>query len=146
LDASNLSTLAFRSIEVTDKIFMIRFANPFFFVAAAAIPAAVFYHRRRQLSPCLRVSGMSAVTDIGRSFFVRMGWFVTFLKYAALCLLIVALARPQWGSRQVSIKTGGINIILAVDLSGSMAALDFREKGRIVNRLQAVKSVIQNFI
>jgi Ca-activated chloride channel homolog len=125
---------------------MVRFANPYFFVAAAAIPAAMYYHRRRQLSPSLRVSGMSAAADIGRSFFVRVGWLVPFLKYTALCLLIVALARPQWGSRQVSIKTSGINIILAVDLSESMAALDFREKGRIVNRLQAVKSVIQNFI
>jgi Ca-activated chloride channel family protein len=125
---------------------MVRFANPYFFVAAAAIPAAMYYHRHRQLSPCLRVSGMSAAVQNGRSFFVRMEWFVPFLKYTALCLLIVALARPQWGSRQVSIKTSGINIILAVDLSESMAALDFREKGRIVDRLQAVKSVIQNFI
>ena len=125
---------------------MVRFANPYFFVAAAVIPAAVFYHQRRQLSPCLRVSGMSSITDIDRSFFVRMEWFVPFLKYTALCLLIVALARPQWGSRQITIKSSGINIVLAVDLSESMAALDFRENGRIVNRLQAVKSVIQNFI
>ena len=125
---------------------MVRFANPYFFVAAAVIPAAVFYHQRRQLSPCLRVSDMSSITDIDRSFFVRMEWFVPFLKYTALCLLIVALARPQWGSRQITIKSSGINIVLAVDLSESMAALDFRENGRIVNRLQAVKSVIQNFI
>ena len=125
---------------------MVRFANPYFFITAAAIPAAWYYHRRQQLSPCLRVSGISTVTDINRSFFVRIRWIVPFIKYTALCLLIVALARPQWGSRQVSIKTSGINIILAVDLSGSMAALDFREKGRIVNRLQAVKSVIGKFI
>ena len=125
---------------------MVRFANPTFFIAAAAIPAAWYYRRHRQLSPCLRVSSISRVADISRSFSVRMEWFVPFLKYAALCLLIVALARPQFGSRQVSIKTSGINIILAVDLSESMAALDFRENGRIVNRLQAVKSVIENFI
>jgi Ca-activated chloride channel homolog len=125
---------------------MFRFANPYFFIVAAAIPAAWFYHRRRQLSPCLRVSGMSTVSDIGGSFFVSMGRLLPLLKYTALCLLIVALARPQWGNQQVSIKTRGINIILAVDLSESMAALDFKEKGRIVNRLQAVKDVIGNFI
>lgn len=125
---------------------MFRFANPYFFLSAAALPAVWLYHRRRQLSPCLRVSGMSAISDIGGSFFVSMGRFLPFLKYTALCLLIVALARPQWGSQQVSIKTRGINIVLAVDLSQSMAALDFKEKGRIVNRLQAVKDVIGNFI
>ncbi len=53
---------------------------------------------------------------------------------------------PSGEAKQVSIKTRGINIVLAVDLSQSMAALDFKEKGRIVNRLQAVKDVIGNFI
>lgn len=125
---------------------MFRFANPYFFIAAAAIPAAWFYQRHRELSPSLRVSGMSTVADIGGSLFVSMGRLLPFLKYVALCLLIVAIARPQWGSQQVSIKTRGINIVLAVDLSESMSALDFKEKGRIVNRLQAVKSVIENFI
>jgi Ca-activated chloride channel family protein len=128
------------------ELIMVRFANPYFFFAAAAVPAALFYHRRQDLSPCLRVSGMSSVADIGSSFFVRIGRFVPFLKYTALCLLIVALARPQRGSRQVSIRTHGINIILAVDLSESMAALDFKEKDKIVNRLQAVKGVIRDFI
>jgi Ca-activated chloride channel family protein len=128
------------------ELLMFRFADPYFFAAAAAIPAAWFYHRRREIRPCMRISGMSAVADIGGSFFVSVGRLLPLLKYAALCLLIVALARPQWGSQQLSIKSRGINIILAVDLSESMSALDFREKGRIVNRLQAVKSVIGNFI
>lgn len=125
---------------------MIRFASPYFFITAAAIPVILFYQRRRQLSPCLRVSGMSSVAGISTSFYVRIGRFVPFLKYAALCLMILALARPQWGNRQISLRTQGINIILAVDLSESMAALDFKEKGKIVNRLQAVKGVIRNFI
>lgn len=125
---------------------MIRFANPYFFATAAVIPTALFYQRKKQLTPCLRVSDTSAISDIRGSFFVRMGRFVPVLKYSALCLLIVALARPQWGSRQISVRSEGINIILAVDLSESMAALDFKENNRIVNRLQAVKGVIRNFI
>jgi Ca-activated chloride channel family protein len=68
------------------------------------------------------------------------------LKYAALGLMIVALARPQWGTRQMNILTAGINIVLAVDLSESMAALDFKKDGMIVNRLEAVKGVVKSFV
>ena len=77
---------------------------------------------------------------------LKFRWIVPVLKYTALCLLITAMARPQWGTRQVNIKTEGINIILAVDLSESMAALDFKVKGKIVNRLEAVKGVVTDFV
>ena len=61
------------------------------------------------------------------------------LKYAVFILLVVALARPQWGSQRTEVLTEGINIVLALDLSESMAALDFKKKGRVVNRLAAEK-------
>jgi Ca-activated chloride channel family protein len=60
--------------------------------------------------------------------------------------MIAALARPQWGTRRVVVNTSGINIILAIDLSESMAALDFKQGGDIINRLEAVKSVVRDFI
>ena len=68
------------------------------------------------------------------------------LFYLAISLMIVALAQPQWGTRQTQVTTSGVNIILAVDLSESMKALDFRHQGRIVNRLEAVKHVVREFI
>jgi Ca-activated chloride channel family protein len=60
--------------------------------------------------------------------------------------MILAFARPQWGTREINVRTEGINIILAVDLSESMAALDFQKGGKIVDRLEAAKGVIQDFI
>jgi len=60
--------------------------------------------------------------------------------------MIIAMARPQWGTQQIDISTEGVNIVLTTDLSGSMAALDFKLKGKIVNRLEAVKSVVSDFI
>ncbi|MBF0201125.1 MAG: VWA domain-containing protein [Desulfamplus sp.] len=69
-----------------------------------------------------------------------------FLKYAALALMIAALARPQWGIEKINITTEGVNIILALDLSESMAALDFTEGNNIVTRLDAVKGVVNDFI
>jgi len=92
------------------------------------------------------ISGVASVRKLPGSLVLKTGWILPFMKYLALILVIIALARPQWGSRHISILTEGINIILAVDISESMAALDFKSKGKIVNRLEAVKGVINDFI
>lgn len=83
---------------------------------------------------------------VGSSFWLKIRGLMPILKYAALSLMIIAMARPQWGTQQIDISTEGINIVLTTDLSGSMAALDFKLKGKIVNRLEAVKSVVSDFI
>ncbi len=91
-------------------------------------------------------SSLSAVRNLSPSPFLIIQRLLPVLKYAALCLMIIAMARPQSGTERHNVLTEGINIVLAVDLSESMAALDFRRKGKIVNRLEAVKGVIQEFI
>ena len=68
------------------------------------------------------------------------------LVYAGLALLAIALARPQWIERRQPEKKQGYDIMLALDLSTSMYAEDFQEDGRILNRLQTVKPVIEAFI
>ncbi len=92
------------------------------------------------------ISDLSSANRIKPSLFVQTRRLVPFLKYFVLCLLIAAIARPQWGTKRTTVLTEGVNIILAVDLSESMAALDFKRKGKIVNRLEAVKGVVSEFI
>ena len=72
--------------------------------------------------------------------------FLPFFKVVAVSLMILALARPQAGDQKVRMMTQGINIILALDLSESMSALDFKRDDKIVNRLEAVKGVVDEFI
>lgn len=123
-----------------------RFASPYYFLLLLLIPLSLYYRSEKQFFPTMRVSGFFTGKKINASWVLRTQWILPVLKYASLCLIIIALARPQWGTRQMSIKTEGINIILAVDLSESMAALDFKQKGKIVNRLEAVKQVVNEFI
>ncbi|MDM8526035.1 VWA domain-containing protein [Desulfococcaceae bacterium HSG8] len=92
------------------------------------------------------LSDLSSIRDIRASAALAIRWIVPFFKYSALCLLIVAMARPQSGTRKENILTEGINIALAVDLSKSMSVPDFKHKGRTVNRLEAVRGVVQDFI
>ncbi|MDD2390512.1 MAG: VWA domain-containing protein [Desulfobacterales bacterium] len=125
---------------------MFQFASPYFFLCLLAIPVSLYVRRKRPGHPRMRISSLLQAKEIRPSGVLKFQWIVPFLKYAALVLMIVAIARPQWGTRQLSVKTEGINIILAVDLSESMAALDFKRKGEIVNRLEAVKGVVEDFV
>lgn len=66
----------------------------------------------------------------------------------ALCWLaaLVALSRPIWVGDPVALPTSGRDLLLAVDISGSMEQKDMRIRGSTVNRLEAVKSVVGDFV
>jgi len=68
------------------------------------------------------------------------------LASIAWICLIIAASRPQWLGDRVEIPVSGRDLMMAVDLSGSMQEEDFTINGRTVNRLQAVKYVGSNFI
>ena len=125
---------------------MFRFASWYFLLLLAVVPAAILFKKNRRLHPVMGLPALSAVHSIRRSAFLKLHWIMPVLKYTALGLAIAAMARPQWGTRQVSVLTEGVNLVLAVDISESMAALDFKQGGKIVNRLEAVKTVINEFI
>ena len=65
---------------------------------------------------------------------------------AGLVLLIAALARPQKVEDKREVKQQGYDLMLAIDLSGSMKAEDYERSGEQINRLQAIKPVIQAFV
>jgi len=125
---------------------MFQFASPYLFLVLAAIPASIYFQKRKQVYPVMGIPALDSVRSVTPSVVLKLKWMMPVLKYAALCLVIAAMARPQWGTRQVTILSEGINIVIAVDVSESMAALDFRQGGKVVNRLEAVKSVINEFI
>jgi Ca-activated chloride channel family protein len=94
----------------------------------------------------LRVSSLTGTRRVPFSFAVLLARLMPLVKVLGLSLMIIALARPQAGERKVSVDTQGVNIVLALDLSGSMKALDFKHDGKIVTRLDAVKRVVSDFI
>jgi Ca-activated chloride channel family protein len=125
---------------------MFRFADPWFGLLLLLLPVAFYWKKRRDRRPSLAVSQTAVVEGIPASFRIRTRWIVPLISGLAFSLMVLGLCRPQWGEKKIETITEGINIILAVDLSGSMAAIDFKLKGEMVNRLQAVKSVVSDFI
>ena len=79
------------------------------------------------------------------SFINKNKWLAILATIAWVCL-ITAAARPQWLGERVDIPVSGRDLMMAVDLSGSMAAKDFEINGQTINRLQAVKLVAGDFI
>ncbi len=125
---------------------MLHLTTPYALVLLLLIPAMAWYNTRRRGRPVMRLSTVGAAAAAPASLVVKTRTIVPALKYMALALMIAALARPQWGTRQATILTEGINIVIALDLSESMAALDFKKDGNVVNRLVAVKDVVRDFI
>lgn len=125
---------------------MFRFASPLYFLIVIVIPVILFIRNRITTQPAMKLTTLDSSLDIPGSFFVHTRHLVPFLKYTALILMIIAMARPQWGTKHVNVMSEGVNMVLAVDVSGSMEALDFKLKGKVVDRLEAVKSVINDFI
>ncbi len=75
----------------------------------------------------------------------RLPWRV-FLLWLIWALLVAAVARPQWTGESVTLPTTGRDLMLAVDISGSMGTEDLQLGGQLVNRLTVVKSVVRDFI
>lgn len=68
------------------------------------------------------------------------------LRYAALVLFLIALSRPLSVSEEIKVRTEGVDIVLAIDSSGSMLAEDFTIGASRQNRLFVVKKVVEDFI
>jgi Ca-activated chloride channel family protein len=124
---------------------MFRFASPYFLLLLPIL-GIIFFYRKRALKPAMASSSVAVVGDIRPSIFLRMSWIVSGFNYSAVIFLIIALARPQMGVNETFLPTEGINIVLALDLSESMAAMDFTAKGKVVDRLTATKNVVNDFV
>ena len=112
-------------------------------LAARSLSGRSGANQRRSARPAtLTYSAAGLARDLPRSWRVTFRPMLTAMRLLAIALIVVAVARPQIVQGQETIKGEGVDIALALDISGSMAALDFQPN----NRLQAAKQVIGEFI
>lgn len=124
----------------------LRFLHPEFLWLLGLLPFLALYHGRKGIGPALRYSTVSIASRLGSTAKLRPGALQLLLRLATLLLLILALARPQLGNSTTDIEASGIDILLAVDVSGSMEAMDFSLDGKQANRLQVVQRVVDRFV
>ncbi len=124
---------------------MFSFAYPtLFFLLAAVAGWLVFLLRRRPVAITYSLTSTLARLSGGGGRFRSV--FPVVLRTVTLVLLLLAAARPQLYNVSREVRTPGVDIVLALDTSGSMRALDFKIDGDPVTRLTAVKKVVGEFI
>ncbi len=123
-----------------------RFLHPELLWLLTLIPLFSLLLGRRGAAPALTFSSISLAASLATAKKTRPGTLLFLLRLVMFSLLILALARPQQGNSTTEIEASGIDILLAVDVSGSMEAMDFTLDGKPTNRLDVVKKVVDEFI
>jgi len=123
---------------------MFRFQDPIFLVfVLVAIGLLVYYFKfKKARAATIRYSDVNLVRRLKPSFRIRERHVLPMLRALAIILLAFALARPQSGRKGQEISSEGVDIMLVLDISGSMRAEDFKPH----NRLYVAKQVIKEFI
>jgi Ca-activated chloride channel family protein len=93
-----------------------------------------------------QISALQAAFTARRPGLRLTGWLYRALLYLLWMALVVALMRPQWLTPYTEISTPGYDLMIAVDASHSMEALDFTVEGRPVNRMSVVRGVMGRFV
>lgn len=121
----------------------ITFANPnaFFLLVIPALFIVWYVFQYKKLYPELKLSSIKALATVQGSVRGSLKKIIFLFRVAAFSLLVIALARPQSRLKEQNITTEGIDIVMAVDISGSMLARDFQP-----DRLEAAKLVGADFI
>lgn len=118
------------------------FYSPVFLWLLILLPLFFFlnyFYGKKKISS-LKISSIKGFNY--KTFKIKFLPFLDILRYVAIALLIIALARPQIVDISTQTKTSkGIDIVIAVDISSSMLAQDLKP-----NRLDALKSVAKEFI
>ena len=121
----------------------ITFAQPHYFYLLILVPILVAWYifRLSRNHADLRLSSTAGFDGLRSSVKIILYHGLFVVRMLAITLLIIALARPQSSLRKQDIKVEGIDIVLAMDISGSMLAQDFKP-----DRLEASKEVAAEFI
>ena len=118
-----------------------RLNQPEFLLLLLLLPFLLWYLCQKNGSR-IRFSDLSISRQIVPSFWVKSLPLLNFTRFIVVVLIIFALARPQSSQSREQITSEGIDILLILDISGSMRAEDFEPD----NRLQAAKAVIHDFL
>jgi Ca-activated chloride channel family protein len=121
----------------------IKFANPLFLWLLVLIPGMVAYYvlRQQKTTASIKIPDLKVFNKTITTFRNWLRHVLFAFQAVAITLLIIILARPQKTDRFQNVTTEGIDIILTLDISGSMLARDFRP-----DRLEASKNVATEFI
>ncbi len=122
-----------------------RFEDPWILIFLLLIPALAL-SGKTQRQAVIHYSSIATLKALRPSRVDLIAAVPMVLRLAAIGFLVIALARPQMGHKSTEIISSGVDIVLAIDTSASMRALDFIKDEKRIDRLTVVKNVVSEFI
>ncbi len=124
----------------------LRFADPLWLGLLALVPLVALWRGRTGRAGAVLFPTAERVRAVAGRRRTRPGAWLGALRVLSVLFLVIALARPKRVEATSEVEASGIDVMLVVDVSGSMEALDFHLAGEPANRLEVAKSVIGRFI
>ncbi|HTL18659.1 MAG TPA: VWA domain-containing protein [Patescibacteria group bacterium] len=122
------------------------FGHPWLLLLLSVLPLAAWLKGRRGEPPAFVYSSVQLVRGLFQVTRGRSGAFLSALRWTALAFLIFALAQPRLTKSETKVIASGVDIVVALDMSGSMISEDFELKGQRVNRFNMARAVLKRFI
>ncbi|MDR3047858.1 MAG: VWA domain-containing protein [Bacteroidales bacterium] len=121
----------------------VTFARPYYFLLLLLLIPLIGWQiwKRQKLQATLNISTLLPFEKMGKKGRVRYYWITYMAEILAFIFIVIAIARPQSAFKKHNIEVEGVDIVLALDISGSMKAMDFKP-----NRLGVTKRVAAEFI
>jgi len=121
-----------------------RFEDPWLLLILLSLPILIL--RERTIASVINYSSLVSLKAVSQHHSKIKAMVPIILRFIAITLFIIAFARPQEGHKRTEILSQGVDIVLAIDTSGSMQALDFKKNETQVTRLSVVKDVVAEFV
>ena len=121
-----------------------KFEDPWLLLILLSLPILIL--RERTIASVINYSSLASLKAVSQHHSKVKAMVPIVLRFIAITLFIIAFARPQEGHKRTEILSQGVDIVLAIDTSGSMQALDFKKNETQVTRLSVVKDVVAEFV
>lgn len=122
------------------------FKTPLVLLLIPVLLAGLYLLHRRRPSASFRFSSLSLMNQLETTWRLRWSFLPWVLRALVLVLLLIALAGPRKLLAQSKLASEGIDIVLALDVSGSMSAEDYLVNGQRISRLDIIKQTVEKFV
>jgi Ca-activated chloride channel family protein len=125
---------------------MIHFLHPQFLLLLLVLPGVAFWLGRKGRVAAVEYSSAAVVREVARETRSRAGRLMVLLPLLAAALFVLGLARPQLQQGSTEVQASGVDLMLAIDVSGSMQSLDYKVNDQPTSRIDTVKAAVAKFI
>jgi Ca-activated chloride channel homolog len=122
------------------------FGHPYFLLLLLLLPLLSWLKGKQGKPPAFVYSSVQLVRGLLNVTRTRSGAFLAALRWLILALLIIALAQPRLTKSETKVTASGVDIAVALDMSGSMTSEDFEVGRERLSRLAMAKEVLKKFI